>query len=503
MRKISAVYLRKSQMDLELEKLGDGETLARHRKILVEFAERKGYEIGEIYHEVVSGESIQDRPEMIRLLNDVQMKKYGSVIVMETDRLARGNTKDQGIVAEAFKFSETLVITPNRTYDMNNEMDEEMFEYGLFFARKEYKTIKRRMDVGKMQSIMEGNYLGSNAPYGYDILRKNKRERTLVFNEETQYVKMIFDWFIDDRVNPSEIARRLTDMGVPTKTRTSEWNRASVKDILKNDMYCGKIRWFRRKTVQEYDMNTMKKTKKRLPHEDYLIVDGKHPQIIDEDRFKLTQSFFHKAPPTHSTQLVNPFAGVLFCKKCGKAMVYQRYVNRPNVKEKLIHRSGYRCKSQAIPYDDFLDVVIREIKTQISDFTIKIDNYSLDDKQAEYDRVKTLLEGNLKKEKKKLNRLFDDYEDQEDEELYTRSEFKERKEVLNGRIDSIKEQLNELVVPDLTEYEEKLSTFNELIESLKDDEKPVIHKNMLIKSIIKRIDYSDTNGMTIDIYFDL
>ena len=41
-----------------------------------------------------------------------------------------GNTRDQGIVAEAFKYSDTKIITPSKTYDPNNEFDEEYFEFG-------------------------------------------------------------------------------------------------------------------------------------------------------------------------------------------------------------------------------------------------------------------------------------------------------------------------------------------------------------------------------------
>ena len=44
---IYEIYLRKSRADLEAEKLGEGETLARHHKILEELAARKGFYIGE------------------------------------------------------------------------------------------------------------------------------------------------------------------------------------------------------------------------------------------------------------------------------------------------------------------------------------------------------------------------------------------------------------------------------------------------------------------------
>ena len=109
-----AMYLRKSRADIELEALGEGETLARHKKMLYDLAAKHDITSEQIivYHEMVSGESISERPEMKNLLNDVYQKKYKGVLVVEVERLARGNTKDQGEVADAFQYSNTHIITP-------------------------------------------------------------------------------------------------------------------------------------------------------------------------------------------------------------------------------------------------------------------------------------------------------------------------------------------------------------------------------------------------------
>lgn len=500
---VDAIYLRKSKLDLELEEQGEGETLARHKKILLDIAKKQGLNIGEIYQEVVSGESIQDRPEMQRLLNDVMDGQYRSVMVMEVQRLARGNTKDQGEVAEAFKYSSTKIVTPQKTYDANNEYDEEYLEFGLYMSRREFTAINRRMSIGKIQSVKEGNYIGSLPPFGYDVVKKAKRDRTLVFNDQSKYVKMMFDWHIDERLSPCEIGARLKSMGVKTRTGKDEWNRGTIKDILSNHLYCGKIRWNKRKQTKVYDRETGLKTKHRPDSKEYIVVEGKHEGIISEERFELAQSFFGTRPPTAPKDLVNIFAGVIFCKKCGKAMQYHRMLNRPNVKIKYVHAAGYSCKIKPLAYDDFLNIIINSLNDKISDFSVKLGNYSLDTKKAEYDEIRNDLDTSLAKEKKKLNRLFNDFEEQEDEELYTKEEFKERKLVISSRIKNIKSQIESLVVPSSTEYEQKISTFSELLETFKDSSKSNTHKNMLIKTIIKRIDYSYTNDINLDIIFNL
>lgn len=187
---VDAIYLRKSRADIDIEKATNEETLKKHKDFLIEFAKAQGWNVSEIYEEVVSGESIADRPEMQRLLKDVLEKKYRAVLVMEVERLARGATKDQGEMAEAFKFSETLIVTPSKVYDPNNDSDEEYFEFGLFMSRREYKTIKRRLETGRMRVIREGNYISPIAPYGYKIVRENRGNRYLVPHEEqAQYVQ--------------------------------------------------------------------------------------------------------------------------------------------------------------------------------------------------------------------------------------------------------------------------------------------------------------------------
>ena len=82
---------------------------------------------------------------------------------MEVERLARGDTIDQGIVAQTFKFSDTKIITPIKTYNPNNEFDEEYFEFGLFMSRREYKTINRRLQRGRMASVKDGKYVANKA----------------------------------------------------------------------------------------------------------------------------------------------------------------------------------------------------------------------------------------------------------------------------------------------------------------------------------------------------
>lgn len=73
---VYAIYLRKYRTDLEVERLGEDETLSRHKKILTELAARKGFYIGKIYQEIVSGDTSEDRPEILKLIGNCYAGKY-------------------------------------------------------------------------------------------------------------------------------------------------------------------------------------------------------------------------------------------------------------------------------------------------------------------------------------------------------------------------------------------------------------------------------------------
>ena len=94
--------------------------MARHEKALLELAERQHLDVEKIYKEIVSGETIASRPEMRRLLEEVENGQWDGVLVMEIERLARGDPIDQGVVARTFKNAGTRIITPMKTYDPDN-----------------------------------------------------------------------------------------------------------------------------------------------------------------------------------------------------------------------------------------------------------------------------------------------------------------------------------------------------------------------------------------------
>ena len=503
---VYAIYLRKSRADLEAEKLGEAETLARHKKILTELAARKGLYVGEIYQEIVSGETIAARPEIQRLINDCYAGKYRGIIIIEVTRLSRGSQGDAQTIMDCLKFanknSGILVVTPSKVYDVANSHDDENFmEFELFMSRQEYKMIKRRMDRGRLQAVVEGNYMGSYRPYGYDIL-KTKTARTLVPNEdEAPIVKLIFEWTAKDNLTPGKIAKRLDAMGVPTYSGEPEWSTATIKTILTNPTYTGKVRWNDRMQVKMLVDGELVSSRPRSNHTDhYMEYEGKHKKhaLVDEETFENASKRFHSDKTKANLKLQNPFAGILRCANCQKMMQYQGYQGK-NTAPRILHKSSKVCKVKSVVFDDVMNAVIHALKLYIEDFELKIDNLPDVDENTIVGQMEALQKELLKTERI-LSKLFDSWE----AEKITDNEFVQRKAVHNAKIDSIKKQMYELEdsIPEKEEYEEKILLLSDALDSLLDKSLDAEVKNEYLKRIIDTIDFSRENNeeFILDVY---
>lgn len=500
-----AIYLRKSRADVEAEKLGEGETLARHKKILTELAARNGYYIEKIYHEIVSGETIQARPQMQELIKDCYAGKYKGVLVIEVTRLSRGSQGDAQTILDCLRYSNNNqgveIITPTKVYDVaHNPDDEEYMEFELFMSRREYKMIQKRMERGRRQAVVEGNYMGSYRPYGYDIL-KTRTGRTLIPNEEeAPIVKNIFEWTVKENLTPGKIAKRLNAMNVPTYTGDPEWSPSTIKTILTNPTYTGKVRWNDRMKVKTMVDGKLVTSRPRSNHtSQYMLYDGKHKAIIDDDTFHAAEKRFHSDKTKGNLKLQNPFAGLLFCQNCGKTMAYRGYKNRENTEPRLIHPTSDLCKVKSAMEKDVTNAVIHSLGLYIEDFELKVDNLPQTDENTILRQING-IEKEIKKTEKKLSKLFDAWEN----DTITDNEFVQRKEVNTNKIEELKAEIEKLenTIPEKEDYEEKIMSFSDALAALKDNTLEADVKNEYLKRIIERIEYSreNNNEFILDIY---
>nr|DAN97701.1 MAG TPA: integrase [Caudoviricetes sp.] len=496
------IYLRKSRADAEAEARGEGETLARHEKALLDLAKRMNLTIGGIYKEIVSGETISARPMVQKLLEEVEQGMWKGVLVMEIERLARGSTIDQGIIAQAFSFSGTKIITPLKTYDPNNEYDEEYFEFGLFMSRREYKTINRRIQRGRLASIQEGKYISSVPPYGYERIKiENNKGYTLTpHKEQADVVKMIYSLYTKGRLQPngkyrllgaSAIARYLDSLGIkPQKSKV--WSPASITDILKNPVYIGKICWQKRKEVSIIENGEKKVTRPNA--KEYIMVDGLHEPLIDAKTFELAQKIMGtRAPVKCEVILKNPLAGLMYCKKCGTLMT--RYGENTKNKTATLKCPNVYCDNISAPLTLIESQLLIALKEWLE--TYKVNSSALSNIECSNETLTENTHKNVLKELEKLEEQKNKIYTLLEQGVYSTEEFINRQSAVSKQIDILKKQLESLE-NEIQENERKNNIYNDIIpkterllnvySTLTD----ATEKNTLLKEVIDKVYYIKT-----------
>lgn len=492
------LYLRKSRADLELEAKGEMETLARHKKTLLDLAKRMKLPISAVYEEIVSGETIESRPVVRQLLDEVEQGAWDGVLVMEVERLARGDTIDQGIVARAFKIGHTKIITPLKVYDPENEYDEEYFEFGLFMSRREYKTINRRIQRGRVASAKEGKFLGSTPPYGYDKVKiKGDKGYTLALNEESPVVKTIYDRYIDG-IGMDTIAQYLDSIGIKPRYRDS-WSKSTISDILSNPVYAGKLRWSYR--IEKKYIDDGKILKKRTVNDTPIYVDGLHPAIISEDTFSQAQIIRKRntiKTIKKNLSLQNPLSGIVYCGLCGQRMT--RLGHNSRNKYDTLHCPNRACHNISAPIFLIEKKLTQELKSLASDHTIKLNNdYPQQDTGGLKLRQKSLkaVKQELDKVQSQIGKTFDLLE----QGVYTVEIFTARNKDLEDRKTSLQKQSDDLqkeikqICAAQSMVTDQLPRMISLLKSYETTES-IEGKNEILHELLYRVEYTKTSPNT-------
>lgn len=491
-------YSRKSQSDdpsLTVE-----EVLAKHETLLDEWAERNlGSKVPEEnkYREVVSGETLKERPQIQIVLKRIESPQIKAIEIVEPQRLTRGDLEDIGRIMKLLKHTNTLVVTIDKIYDLRDEYDWNAFEAELKRGNDYLNYYKKIQDRGKNLSFTSGNYLGSIPPYGYEkttvIVDKRKCPTLKIKEDEAQVVKMIFDMYVNKDMGRTSIANRLDELGI-TPPKGERWSPASLKDMLENVHYLGKVKRNWRKIVTIVEDGEIINTRPKAKIGEFLICEGKHEAIISEELFmaaRAKQGRNHRAKA--KTKIRNPLAGLLWCQ-CGRAMSL-RFYKRKDGSEKspprLLCDDQAHCKTTSCLYDEMIDEVVRILQQCIEDFEIRLQNDDGSSAKLHASLVKTLEKKMKDLEAQELSQWK--RQSHPDESLRMPEHiFKQLNENLLKEKDEVQQALCKAYesMPEPVNYEDKLYQFKDALETLKDPDAPADKKNKLLKACIERIDYN-------------
>ena len=486
-------YLRKSRTDDPT--LDVSEVLAKHEQMLDEWVDRNLPGMGPIpeenrYREVVSGETIESRPEIQKLLQRIESPRVKAILIVEPQRLSRGDLEDIGHIVKLLRYSNTLVITLNYTYDLHDERDRDLFERELKRGNEFLEYQKRIMNNGRLLSVRNGNFIGQTAPYGYKKVQIKEEKRKCYTlepdHEKAPIVKLIFELYRDG-YGMTRISDKLDALGVPSPSG-GKWVPDTIPRMLKNEHYLGKVVWNRRPQLRKIVDGDV--VVSRPTAEEYLIYEGKHPAIIDQALWDAVQVRRGTIPPNKKAyNFANPLSGLLYCKRCGRAMTRRTYKDKDG-KERSAPRvactNQRRCHTASACIDEVINEVTKVLQSTIEDFEVRVN-------RGDDDRLITQRQM-IKQMETRLQELQELEIAQWDERMKGKMPphvFERLNEQTLREIEEVKKALAEAQknLPAPVNLQDRLVTFKDALTALLNPEAPAKEKNSLLKACIARIDY--------------
>ena len=503
-RKIWYMYLRKSRQDDPNETVE--EVLAKHEIWLQDWAEKNlGYRIPEEYiiREIVSGERISDRPGMMRILRAIESPDVAGIICFNPSRLSRGDLLDCGTLITTLRFTGTLVATPNEVYDLENDRQRQYFQDDLLRGSSYLNQVKEVLSTGREIAVTKrGAYIGSYAPYGYKKIKIGKLCTLEPHETEADVVRMMYDLYVNHDMTFHSIGRKLDAMGI--RPRTGEcWRDTSIRQIISNHHYDGKVVYGKRKTKTVIEGGKQVRKRKRLTDPDqFTVVDGAHPALVDHDIFvKANEKRTNNPRVIKDLKVSNPLAGVLVCGKCGHAMRRAPY---PHADDRYACNYYQKACMKSIKMKEVIAAVITALE------------------EAELPKLKAKLnggQGNSAAIQQKildgLMKQMEEYKEQEENQYelletkkYTPELFEKRNSALREKMKQCEIQIDETrrTMPKPVDYAERIIAMEDAIAALKDDTLEAEEQNKILRRIVERIEIETfplpkrNTGCTLDIY---
>ena len=486
---VKIMYLRKSQKDNATKDETIEETLERHEHQLQEYALKEfGHYIEpeNIYREVVSGgEELEERTAFMEVLKLVEDGNVSHCLFLDTARISRTGIYGAGDIINIFYYTNTLICTPSKTYDLSDEYDKKFLEMELLQSAEFLSYIKKIFKRGREHSVKNlGLYIGSVAPYGYDR-KKLEKGYTLEANEDAATVKMIFDMCIEGK-GSMVIANHLNNLGIKPAIK-DEWTNSMVKTILYNITYAGMLTNGKRKIVKRIKNGKVVKT--RPMNTDYEVYNGLHDGIVTLEEYFNAQRMLKSHPSSKvpkTKEIRNPLSGIIKCGLCGRS-IQRKHQTRDN--KHLLFCALKSCNNTSNYLTEVEDAIISHLKDYLAKFNHYLDNYEEEVKKAATNNINAIkrIDKDISKLLIRLDSVMESYELKD----YTREQFLTRKADIEA---NIKELENKKVKLKESEQENKVIMYKKMIPKLdlcikKYDSLSIEHKNKLLKSILNEVIY--------------
>lgn len=482
--KIIAIYTRVST----IEQAEEGYSNDEQERLLTKWCNKNGYEIYKCYSDRgISGKDIKHRPALKELLKDAEEKKFDMVISWKINRISR-KLSDVLKIVDIFEKNNITFKSYSEPFETDTPAGKMQFQMMALIGEFERGTIAQNVKMGMCAKARAGEWCGGRV-LGYDLvpiddIQTGKRRKTkLIINEkEAEVVRIIFNEYANGK-GYKAITNKINKLGYKTK-KGNDFSVGSIKDILTNPVYIGKVRYNVRQNWSE--------KRRRNINANPIITDGIHDSIIEESLWNKVQAVLEskKGKPARIYDGKFPLTGILKCPKCGAGMVIMRTTNK--LKDGTRRRLTYYacgnwknkgtavCNSNTIRCDKANEYVFSKISELLSnDKMIKsiVTNINKERSNRVSPAKKELarIERELQKLDGKKKKIFEAYED----EIITKEEFQSRNMELNNRIKILHEEKQPLLVTLSDDISEEIPY--EFIKSILESFGKILNENVEIE----------------------
>ena len=404
-----------------------------------------------------------DRPSFQRMLDDIDRKKVNCVITKDLSRLSRNNFEANYLIEIFFLENEIryIAILDNvDTYEKSSS--NEMIQFKTLINDWYSKDISRKVKSGVWARKEQGLYVAARAPYGYKKEEDNKNH-LIPDLYESGIVRKIYKWY-DGGMTMGEIAEKLKNekvyrpgyqKGNKGKYGPYGWTYSTISKILKSKVYLGHTEY-----GKAINLSYKSKKTKKIPREEWKIVENTHVAIINKALFDSVQRRLkiNEKTKTHIHNWI--LNGAIFCKECGEPMQLKVKYRKDGKTVSFmrlycsssLHKKGYCTrKYKGIELQSVTQIVVSNLNQKVK----KIIDYGSVAKivENEYENRDTrIYERDLRESERQLqkcnniiNSLYKDYNSGIIQEYDFKNMYEQQtadRDRLKEKIESINKKLN-------------------------------------------------------------
>ena len=354
----------------------DGYSLEAQKERLTKFAAFQEMEVVREYCDAgKSGKSITGRPEFTKMLQDIAEsgEDIDFILVFKLSRFGRNAADVLNSLQYIQDYGVNLICVEDGI-DSSKDSGKLTITVLSAVAEIERENILVQTMEGRKQKAREGKWNGGQAPFGYTLDTKNS---TLIVNpEEAEMVRIIFDKFVHTDMGADTICDYLNQHGYTKKRvrdqEVSHFTRSFLMRVLDNPVYTGKIAYGKSATEK---VKGSRDEYKRVKTDDFLLADGLHDAIIDEETWEAARLKRKRTGQrwvkTHSLEHEHILSGIIKCPLCGAGMtgtVYRRHNKKTNeYKDTFYYRCHHRKRADGKLCDFALKLNQDKFNSEVED----------------------------------------------------------------------------------------------------------------------------------------